>query len=144
MSHPASVTSSSTTLVGSYRRNGKLQSCEPCRKGKLRCDHSLPTCSRCTRRRKPDACVYHPAPLTKGRQPSLGSSRSPPVVTIEPLLSQQPETSHPQTIASPPGTGLVSPSQSSGLDASGSLHSSHHRLPSLNEIGPSFPSGPPQ
>ncbi|KAJ2985397.1 hypothetical protein NUW58_g5552 [Xylaria curta] len=26
-------------LNGKYRRNGKLQSCEPCRKSKLRCDH---------------------------------------------------------------------------------------------------------
>ncbi|ORY18115.1 hypothetical protein BCR34DRAFT_583051 [Clohesyomyces aquaticus] len=49
----------------SYRRNGKLQSCEPCRKGKLRCDHMMPTCGRCARRNKPEQCVYHPAPLTK-------------------------------------------------------------------------------
>ncbi|KAF1840198.1 uncharacterized protein K460DRAFT_348380 [Cucurbitaria berberidis CBS 394.84] len=49
----------------SFRRNGKLQACEPCRKGKLRCDHMLPTCGRCARRNKPEQCVYHPAPLTK-------------------------------------------------------------------------------
>ncbi|KAF2655662.1 hypothetical protein K491DRAFT_414301 [Lophiostoma macrostomum CBS 122681] len=47
------------------RRNGKLQSCEPCRKGKLRCDHMMPSCGRCTRRNKQEQCVYHPAPLTK-------------------------------------------------------------------------------
>ncbi|KAF2732346.1 hypothetical protein EJ04DRAFT_470224 [Polyplosphaeria fusca] len=52
-------------LNTSYRRNGKLQSCEPCRKGKLRCDHMMPTCGRCARRNKPEQCVYHPAPLTK-------------------------------------------------------------------------------
>ncbi|KAF2807241.1 uncharacterized protein BDZ99DRAFT_573110 [Mytilinidion resinicola] len=56
----------SRKLNTSYRRNGKLQSCEPCRKGKLRCDHMTPTCGRCARRNKSDQCVYHPAPLTKG------------------------------------------------------------------------------
>ncbi|RAH75009.1 putative chromatin structure remodeling complex protein RSC3 [Aspergillus aculeatinus CBS 121060] len=50
------------------RRNGQLSSCEPCRKSKLRCDHSTPTCKRCERRGKSDLCVYHPAPLTKPRQ----------------------------------------------------------------------------
>lgn len=48
-----------------YRRNGKLQACEPCRKGKLRCDHMMPHCGRCVKTRKSDKCVYHPAPLTK-------------------------------------------------------------------------------
>lgn len=48
-----------------FRRNGKLQACEPCRKGKLRCDHMMPNCGRCAKRGKPDQCVYHPAPLTK-------------------------------------------------------------------------------
>lgn len=48
-----------------YRRNGKLQACEPCRKGKLRCDHMMPTCGRCVKRGKTDKCTYHPAPLTK-------------------------------------------------------------------------------
>ncbi|KAF2868108.1 hypothetical protein BDV95DRAFT_157941 [Massariosphaeria phaeospora] len=52
-------------LNNSYRRNGKLQSCEPCRKAKLRCDHMMPTCGRCARRNKPEECSYHPAPLTK-------------------------------------------------------------------------------
>ncbi|GLA66540.1 hypothetical protein AtubIFM54640_009118 [Aspergillus tubingensis] len=50
------------------RRNGQLSSCEPCRKSKLRCDHSAPTCNRCVRRGKSDLCVYHPAPLTKPRE----------------------------------------------------------------------------
>ncbi|KAH6643666.1 hypothetical protein C7974DRAFT_407390 [Boeremia exigua] len=48
-----------------YRRNGKLQACEPCRKGKLRCDHMMPHCGRCVKKGKSDRCVYHPAPLTK-------------------------------------------------------------------------------
>ncbi|KAF2107677.1 hypothetical protein BDV96DRAFT_293460 [Lophiotrema nucula] len=69
------MSNQSRRLNTSYRRNGKLQSCEPCRKGKLKCDHMMPTCGRCARRNKPDQCVYHPAPLTKGaRIPTPQSS----------------------------------------------------------------------
>lgn len=49
----------------SRRRNGSQASCEPCRKGKVRCDHRRPACSRCTRRGNPSKCWYHPAPLTR-------------------------------------------------------------------------------
>lgn len=49
------------------RRNGKLQSCEPCRKSKLACNHETP-CSRCLRRRLGNQCVYHPNPLSKVSQ----------------------------------------------------------------------------
>ncbi|CAL3968482.1 unnamed protein product, partial [Diplocarpon coronariae] len=57
------------TAVG-YRRNGKKQACEPCRKGKLACDHGSPFCGRCTRRKTTAKCIYHPAPMTRGRGPS--------------------------------------------------------------------------
>lgn len=66
----------------SYRRNGKLQSCEPCRKGKLRCDHMMPTCGRCARRNKAEQCIYHPAPLTRALptpHPSESDSGQSPV-----------------------------------------------------------------
>ncbi|KAH9901718.1 hypothetical protein F4778DRAFT_123500 [Xylariomycetidae sp. FL2044] len=56
-------------LTGKYRRNGKLQSCEPCRKSKLKCDHLVPSCRRCVRRGIVDKCVYHPNPLTQSRKP---------------------------------------------------------------------------
>lgn len=55
------------------RRNGRLQACEPCRIAKHRCDHSMPVCSRCLVRGKPDSCVYHPAPMTRIREPSVSS-----------------------------------------------------------------------
>ncbi|KAJ1324380.1 chromatin structure-remodeling complex subunit RSC3/30 [Microdochium nivale] len=61
--------SSSARAGVGRRRNGKLQSCEPCRKSKLRCDHSVP-CSRCLRRRLADQCVFHPHPLTKNKAAS--------------------------------------------------------------------------
>ncbi|KAL4955817.1 hypothetical protein BDW69DRAFT_204101 [Aspergillus filifer] len=49
------------------RRNGQLSSCEPCRKSKLRCDHTSPVCGRCLRNDHAERCVYHPAPLTQPR-----------------------------------------------------------------------------
>lgn len=56
---------STPTLTEKYRRNGKLQSCEPCRKSKLRCDHVVPACGRCVKRGKVNQCFYHPNPLTQ-------------------------------------------------------------------------------
>jgi chromatin structure-remodeling complex subunit RSC3/30 len=50
--------------MSTRRRNGQLSSCEPCRKMKLRCDHALPVCGRCTQKDQSDKCIYHPAPLT--------------------------------------------------------------------------------
>jgi hypothetical protein len=47
------------------RKNGKQASCEPCRKGKVRCDHRMPICDRCRRRNMSSECWYHPAPLTR-------------------------------------------------------------------------------
>ncbi|KAM0255533.1 hypothetical protein ACHAQJ_005680 [Trichoderma viride] len=40
------------------RKNGRLQSCEPCRKRKVACDHRLPVCSRCRRGGVAEKCVY--------------------------------------------------------------------------------------
>jgi hypothetical protein len=70
------------------RRNGKLQSCEPCRISKVRCDHRTPVCGRCIARGTKRGCTYHPAPLTKpprkhtdvsveGKSASLSVSSSP-------------------------------------------------------------------
>lgn len=53
--------------AGTSRRNGKQASCEPCRKGKIRCDHQRPICDRCHRRGMESQCWYHPAPLSKPR-----------------------------------------------------------------------------
>lgn len=49
------------------RRNGSQASCEPCRKGKMRCDHQKPICAPCHRRGRESLCFYHPAPLTRPR-----------------------------------------------------------------------------
>ncbi|KUJ18208.1 uncharacterized protein LY89DRAFT_583053 [Mollisia scopiformis] len=69
------------TAVG-YRRNGKKQACEPCRKGKLACDHGAPFCGRCVRRKTTERCVYHPAPMSKSRNSEpLPTPQQTPSVT---------------------------------------------------------------
>ncbi|KAF2197230.1 hypothetical protein GQ43DRAFT_444426 [Delitschia confertaspora ATCC 74209] len=81
-----------------YRRNGKLQSCEPCRKGKLRCDHMMPTCGRCARRNRPEQCVYHPAPLTRKSTSiptpeSSETTETPPPASVYPIAQPFDSTS---------------------------------------------------
>ncbi|TLS20955.1 uncharacterized protein PpBr36_10798 [Pyricularia pennisetigena] len=80
------------------RRNGRQQACEPCRKRKLACDHSLPTCSRCRRRNAENGCVYLIASGTPARtrgsdglrqrstRPTTTGTSSPP---IHPIREQQ-------------------------------------------------------
>ncbi|KAL2868408.1 putative C6 transcription factor [Aspergillus lucknowensis] len=54
-----------TESAAAVRRNGLLQSCEPCRKSKLKCDHGRPVCGRCIAKNRIQVCFYHPAPMTK-------------------------------------------------------------------------------
>ncbi|KAF2437123.1 hypothetical protein EJ08DRAFT_578120 [Tothia fuscella] len=75
-----------------FRRNGKLFACEPCRKQKVRCDHALPVCGRCRKRKAEQECNYHPAPLTRPSAvvtPSDGSpswGNPPPETPTPPTL----------------------------------------------------------
>ena len=73
-------TSSSTLAItiDSRRRNGQKLSCENCRKSKLACDHTLPVCGRCIRRKCREPCVYHPAPMTKLDTAKRASRERPP------------------------------------------------------------------
>ncbi|OQE12665.1 hypothetical protein PENVUL_c001G03220 [Penicillium vulpinum] len=103
------------------RRNGRLSSCEPCRKSKLRCDHQSPICGRCLCHGQADRCFYHPAPLT---QPS---ARAPRVVSRRPKRQPRPDNQSvfrlDQTIS-----GTAAPGQPSGL-----------RLPPLTDEGDTLP-----
>ena len=84
-----------------YRRNGKKQACEPCRKGKLGCDHGAPFCGRCVRRKTTSKCIYHPAPMTRGRGPPAAN-----------VVLQQPPTHYPKTTVyfnSPPASANANP-----------------------------------
>ncbi|KAL4777973.1 hypothetical protein BJX76DRAFT_180889 [Aspergillus varians] len=54
-----------TDPPAAIRRNGLLQSCEPCRKSKLKCDHGRPVCGRCIAKSITQRCFYHPAPMTR-------------------------------------------------------------------------------
>jgi hypothetical protein len=57
------------------RRNVQLSSCEPCRVSKLRCDHTSPACGRCVRVGRAGLCVYHPAPMSRPKEPKPPAAR---------------------------------------------------------------------
>lgn len=79
----------------SRRRNHSLASCEPCRKGKIRCDHQQPVCASCRRRGRESRCWYHPAPLTKQQNTPrrILSTPYPPVSVIK-SFKKNPVNSH--------------------------------------------------
>ncbi|KAF8859114.1 hypothetical protein BDZ45DRAFT_590253, partial [Acephala macrosclerotiorum] len=41
------------------------KACEPCRKAKVSCDHTLPICVRCQKRKLSSRCIYLAAPMTR-------------------------------------------------------------------------------
>ncbi|KAK1656023.1 fungal-specific transcription factor domain-containing protein [Colletotrichum phormii] len=42
-----------------FRKNGRPQACEPCRKRKVACDHAQPVCNRCRKSKRPgEVCEY--------------------------------------------------------------------------------------
>ncbi|KIW04634.1 uncharacterized protein PV09_04380 [Verruconis gallopava] len=96
----------SNNVTQQHRRNGKLQSCEPCRKSKLRCDHVIPACGRCVKRRRVEKCVYHPAPLTQTRNSSsrrLPSPASSSAVVVPNVIESVEITVHDQLQRVPSG-----------------------------------------
>ncbi|PWY90199.1 putative C6 transcription factor [Aspergillus heteromorphus CBS 117.55] len=87
------------TRSPAVRRNGSLQSCEPCRKSKQRCDHGRPVCARCTTKKIAARCFYHPAPMTK--QAAARRAAFPP--------QSQGLAQHSSTTAQPPHAPIESP-----------------------------------
>ncbi|KAJ5692887.1 hypothetical protein N7462_002310 [Penicillium macrosclerotiorum] len=110
-------------LTGPRRRhNGQPQACEPCRKAKVRCDHSSPKCARCVLRSL--TCVYHPAPMTKRRPPTSPTTSSFDAVratNIEAIFNTPSDTQmrvEPQVGAEPsPSVADPGSAASSGLVA---------------------------
>ncbi|KAI0139610.1 hypothetical protein F4776DRAFT_654102 [Hypoxylon sp. NC0597] len=85
------------------------RSCEPCRRSKLRCDHVVPTCGRCIKRRCADQCIYHPSPLTQNRRkggkapsipltPTTGEDLGDAVQSIETPNAEPPSCLTPQSL----------------------------------------------
>jgi hypothetical protein len=74
----------SMSLQPPRRRNGRPQACEPCRKRKIACDHTLPVCQRCKRRKTASACAYLAAPMTQKPdvEPELPNLSSLPALDI--------------------------------------------------------------
>ncbi|RYP14836.1 hypothetical protein DL767_010374 [Monosporascus sp. MG133] len=97
---PGSI-SATQVRTGKYRRNGQLQSCEPCRKSKLRCDHIVPICQRCIRRRRGNQCVYLSTPLAKSRRSPRAELPTPSTITGDggsPDIVQSVETGRTSTV----------------------------------------------
>jgi hypothetical protein len=74
------------------RKNGKQASCEPCRRGKVRCDHRMPVCDRCRRRNIDSECWYHPAPLTRPSKRIRTSSLEESEVDLTEMNVQAPSS----------------------------------------------------
>ncbi|KAH8804786.1 hypothetical protein F5884DRAFT_822734 [Xylogone sp. PMI_703] len=109
------------------RRNGKQRACEPCRKAKIACDHSLPICLRCRRKGLSSKCCYLDAPMTRRAAPPQNSvdTTSAPPVRVETAVEQQQSlpspdisrpslTRDPQTAASKPA-GFFGPTAFSAV-----------------------------
>ncbi|CAH0052418.1 unnamed protein product [Clonostachys solani] len=82
------------------RRNGRLQACDPCRRRKMACDHTQPTCSRCEKRGQAAACIYTVTtePPSKNRNLRHDRSRSGrnlpvPVTSPSSILDPSPAVS---------------------------------------------------
>ncbi|CCD55295.1 similar to transcription factor Cys6 [Botrytis cinerea T4] len=80
------------------RRNGKQPACEPCRKAKISCDHGLPVCDRCKRRKSSAKCIYLSAPMTR-RLPTEGSNTSREREQATGILSTPTPTPTPSVIS---------------------------------------------
>ncbi|CAG9940068.1 unnamed protein product [Clonostachys rosea f. rosea IK726] len=83
------------------RRNGRLQACDPCRRRKMACDHTQPTCSRCEKRGQAAACIYTvttepPSKNSKLRPGGTRSERSLPAPVTSPSSVLDPSPTVPQ------------------------------------------------
>jgi hypothetical protein len=83
------------------RRNGQKQACEPCRKSKLSCSHTLPHCDRCIKAGKKTQCFYHEAPMTKGYVADRLGKPSP----ITSMDGSSPDTNAPTPPTTEPPNG---------------------------------------
>ncbi|KAL4812572.1 hypothetical protein BDW67DRAFT_178613 [Aspergillus spinulosporus] len=110
-----------TDSTPAIRRNGLLQSCEPCRKSKLKCDHERPVCGRCIAKNITQRCFYHPAPMTKdASQPR--SQRPAKRPRTESSLTPSP------VLTSASGSVSTSGSGSASASASASASTVHYRF----------------
>ncbi|KAK6215794.1 fungal specific transcription factor [Colletotrichum tabaci] len=68
-----------------YRKNGRLQACDPCRRRKVVCDHASPICSNCKRRRRAEPCEYTvstPARMRSARAASSAQTMTSPSASV--------------------------------------------------------------
>ncbi|KAH8896199.1 hypothetical protein GQ53DRAFT_792147 [Thozetella sp. PMI_491] len=71
-----------------YRRNGRPQACEPCRKRKVGCDHAQPVCSRCEKSGKLEKCKYElEEQPPRRRSRAVSAARSVQATATEAVIS---------------------------------------------------------
>jgi hypothetical protein len=51
----------------------KKPACDPCRTSKLACDHEQPTCARCRKIKRADACIYRDKPFKRLKRTAASS-----------------------------------------------------------------------
>lgn len=123
-----------------YRKNGRPQACEPCRRRKVACDHAQPVCNRCRKsKRLGESCEYildgSPLPRETPRQTRPRDSRRESRTSPRPLAStfRQPVTAT--------RSGLVSaPMSTTASTATSSPVTTATRQP--NSVPVSFPTSP--
>jgi len=102
------------------RRNGLRPACEPCRKAKVRCDHTSTAsiCSRCRKRQTPDSCIFLDAPMTGATKPKPKSKpKASANVPLTPVSAPATYSGTPNQ--TPDQANTISPSAERGSSYSG-------------------------
>ncbi|CCF40017.1 hypothetical protein CH063_10692, partial [Colletotrichum higginsianum] len=106
-----------------FRKNGRPQACEPCRKRKVACDHAQPVCNRCRKSKRPgEACEYilgdspapRDAPRTTRPRESRRSSRAPSLPLAAPTFPLPPATAT-RLVPEPTSTGTTTTTSSASV-----------------------------
>ncbi|KAK2032885.1 fungal-specific transcription factor domain-containing protein [Colletotrichum zoysiae] len=105
-----------------FRKNGRPQACEPCRRRKVACDHAQPVCNRCRKSKRPgEVCEYildgSPAPRETPRQArareSRRGSRTPSAPqaapTFQPAVTAPQLAPRPEAVSQTASTATASP-----------------------------------
>lgn len=139
-----------------FRKNGRPQACEPCRKRKVACDHAQPVCNRCRKSKNPEACEYiissgtparetprHNRPREQ-RRAAARESRAPSLpltLAFPPALPSHHSASNSRASITAPGTTATTPSSvTAGQQAASAVPVSHPTSPESASTGAAAPS----
>ncbi|KAF6818327.1 fungal specific transcription factor [Colletotrichum sojae] len=139
-----------------FRKNGRPQACEPCRKRKVACDHTQPVCNRCRKSKNPEACEYiissgtparetprHGRPREQRRAARESRAPSLPLTLAFPpsLPSHHSASTSRSSITTAPGTTVTTPSsvtagQQAVSASAAAVPASHPTSPESVSTGP--------